>query len=185
MLLSEFCVAIGIGSWFDYITSDNCWLTKSLMDTFHIPSCDTVEQQLQRTAVVASDSGSSELPLANSSRTPSDFTSSSSDSTASSLPSTPLSSRPATSTPTTKELDPLAWQQPKVEFQVGKWNFALRWIIACYSIGRYRQVLPSKDGKSLVYRISVQVSSVSIHFGAARKVSRLTVLHVPLGHRTY
>ena len=51
-------------------------------------------------------------------------------------------------------------RQPEFRFRPRSWQFAVRWIVACYCIGRFREEYAAKDGKSIKCRIAIPVSCV-------------------------
>jgi hypothetical protein len=179
MILEDFCYAIGAGTWFDQICQPDLWLaaspSKSLRrtlvsqdDAAHLPTLanDSVSYK-ERTwpmhagckdLVAKHDDASA----ASSPSTASTRSLSTQISPASSIKGGESSSSLATSTsPTdtiTFKIDTTEVKQPRVRFQVEDWNFVVRWIVICFSIGRYRQISPNKKNDALIYRISISVS---------------------------
>ncbi|SPO28026.1 uncharacterized protein UTRI_05169 [Ustilago trichophora] len=177
MSLHDFCYAIGAQDWFDLMREQHSWLVHSLLDPqlfdlFNGSACDAVS------AIPATSSGHINSSLRgiergyfdlSDQRSPDSADSSHAASSTSSLRPklSPASSNNGDEcsfriTPLSSPADSIIWNmdttvlvQPKVQFHVDDWSFVVRWIVICFSLGRYRQVLPNKKSDGLVYRISV------------------------------
>ena len=183
MPLKEFCYAIGAQDWFDLMRERQNWLAHSPLDStlsgsINGSACDAnlsipaIRSKETNDSLCGIDNGHFDL---SDPRSPVSFTSSETAPSTSSLmaklspessnkgdessfSTTPLSSC-ANSTIFNK--DATFSVQPKVQFHVDDWSFVVKWIVICFSLGRYRQVLPNKKSDSLVYRISVPVRLLS------------------------
>ncbi|GAC75874.1 cytochrome P450 CYP4/CYP19/CYP26 subfamilies [Moesziomyces antarcticus T-34] len=176
MILEDFCYAIGAGTWFDQICQPDLWLaaspSKSLRrtlvsqdDAAHLPTLanDSASSKGRTCPMHAAcndlDAKHDDASAASSPSTASTRSLSTHISPASSIKGGESSSSLATSTfPTdtiTLKINTTEVKQPRVRFQLEDWNFVVRWIVICFSIGRYRQVSPNKKNDALIYRISI------------------------------
>lgn len=185
MPLKDFCYAIGAGPWFDLILKENA-SHSSHLDFFSRP-LDFSKSMHERSAGGLEESnavdndylnqadkvldGSVEMLEARNVRKNSTTTDSiestteegysANTTTPLSTPLTPSVASSFSHLPERVRHPESVTPQPRVMFQTDDWTFMMQWIVVCFPLGRYRQVLPSKDGRSLVHRISVQVSPLS------------------------
>ncbi|KAI3482472.1 hypothetical protein L1887_54895 [Cichorium endivia] len=165
MILEDFCYAIGAGTWFDQICQPDLWLaaspSKSLRrtlvsqdDAAHLPTlANDSASYKERTCPM--HAGCNDLvakhddaSAASSPSTASTRSLSTHISPASSIKGGESSSSLATSTsPTdtiTLKINTTEVKQPRVRFQVEDWNFVVRWIVICFSIGRLDLVIDAQ-----------------------------------------
>lgn len=175
MTRKDFCYAIGAGTWFDKIGQHDSWLIKSPLQTFyqsafsnydplHVKEASTVAKTKQECICPVMEGCHPSSPEHTCASSGSSQTSSFTGSSSTEV--TPASStkgddnfarKTVSSQPPTFSNGMPQSQQPKVQFRVDDWSFVVKWIVICYSIGRYRQVLPSKKKDSLIYRIGICV----------------------------
>lgn len=167
MTLNDFFKAIGAESWFDDVAAEDEWLHNLLPGLAHSQGGD-ISATSPVASTIAATPPSELMESCGTARGSPSFT-----------PSTSLTCRnqaKSSSEPFSDFVPPVNTAQPKkqtacsgvtgpqrpeVEFRANDWYFAVRWIVVCYCLGRCRQVLPSNNGRSLTYRVSVRVSCVT------------------------
>lgn len=181
MTRKDFCYAIGAGTWFDKLDQHDYWLVNTPLQTLYqsrpanqepndanhaeSPSSNTEAKQKcncssmegchpwspeHSCACTGSSQASSSIRSCSTKVTPASSTKGDDEFARKTISSHRIES-------STLSNRMLHSHQPKVQFQVDDWSFVVKWIAICFSIGRYRQVLPSKKKDSLIYRIGVSV----------------------------
>lgn len=168
MTTKDLCYAFGVEDWFEKIATEDFWIVDPPLDLK--PRNDGVDWETDVGS--ATSASSSDTVLVDSDNKPSpqspysenETPDKSSDVEGNKKRDIPPVSSAVPSCKETVAYGVTSPLEPLVRFQSNCWNFALRWIIVCYSLGHFHQLEVSNDGESLGYRISVQVNRHDVIF---------------------